>query len=305
MPTLVTATMSRSLRAGKVFLDWSQNNAAKTTIAPYSLRGRQHPTVAAPRTWDEIGDPSLSQLRYDEVLARVERDGDLLAGLDGPRASAASDRLSTYRGMRDAARTPEPVPTAPAAPPHAGGTTRFVIQEHRARRLHYDFRLERDGVLVSWAVPKNLPDAPSENHLAVRTEDHPLAYAGFEGTIPKPEYGVGTVTFDEAAAYYRAYIATAVGGDYVNAWNMLSERDQGDYERGFDQFVGFWQSVSFAEVQQLERLGGGPSFQSMRVEMAYGQVDGDPTSFEVIEVDVNVRPDGLLQIFDYRFIGAQ
>ena len=65
MPTLVTATMSRSLRAGKVFLDWSQNNAAKTTIAPYSLRGRQHPTVAAPRTWDEIGDPSLSQLRYD------------------------------------------------------------------------------------------------------------------------------------------------------------------------------------------------------------------------------------------------
>ena len=201
MPTLVTATISRSLRAGKVFLDWSQNNAAKTTIAPYSLRGRQHPTVAAPRTWDEIGDPSLSQLRYDEVLARVERDGDLLAGLDGPRASAASDRLSTYRGMRDAARTPEPVPTAPAAPPHAGGTTRFVIQEHRARRLHYDFRLERDGVLVSWAVPKNLPDAPSENHLAVRTEDHPLEYAGFEGTIPKGEYGAGTVTIWDAGTY--------------------------------------------------------------------------------------------------------
>ena len=201
MPTLVTATMSRSLRAGKVFLDWSQNNAAKTTIAPYSMRGRRTPTVAAPRTWDEIGDPSLRQLRYDEVLARVERDGDLLAGLDGPPASAASDRLSTYRGMRDAARTPEPIPPASAAPPHADETTRFVIQEHRARRLHYDFRLERDGVLVSWAVPKNLPDSPSGNHLAVRTEDHPLEYAGFEGTIPRGEYGAGTVTIWDAGTY--------------------------------------------------------------------------------------------------------
>ena len=71
MPKLVTATMTKSLRAGKVFLDWSQNNAAKTTIAPYSLRGREHPTVAAPRTWDEIADPALRQLDYTEVLARV------------------------------------------------------------------------------------------------------------------------------------------------------------------------------------------------------------------------------------------
>lgn len=200
MPTLVTATMTRSLRAGKVFLDWSQNNAAKTTIAPYSMRGRQTPTVAAPRTWDEIGDPGLRQLQYDEVLARVARDGDLLAGLDGPPTPAHSDRLSTYRGMRDAARTPEPVP--PAAPvPISGGNNRFVIQEHRARRLHYDFRLERDGVLVSWAVPKNLPDSPSENHLAVRTEDHPLEYAAFEGVIPKGEYGAGKVSIWDTGTY--------------------------------------------------------------------------------------------------------
>src|SRR6201992_3687551 len=82
MPKLVTATMTKSVRAGKVFLDWSQNNGSKTTIAPYSLRGRECPTVAAPRTWDEIGDRGLAQLRYDEVLKRVERDGDLLAPLD-------------------------------------------------------------------------------------------------------------------------------------------------------------------------------------------------------------------------------
>lgn len=199
MPDEVTATMSRGLRAGKVFLDWSQNNAAKTTVAPYSLRGRQFPTVAAPRTWEEIGDPELRQLRYDEVLARVADHGDLLAGLAGPDATASrTDRLSRYRGKRDPARTPEPVP---AGPPEPGTDSTFVIQEHHARRLHYDFRLEHDGVLVSWAVPKNLPDTPSENRLAVRTEDHPLAYATFAGTIPAGEYGAGTVTIWDTGSY--------------------------------------------------------------------------------------------------------
>ncbi len=197
MPTLVTATMTRSLRAGKVFLDWSQNNAAKTTIAPYSLRGRQTPTVAAPRTWDELTGADLAQLTYDEVLARVAEHGDLLAGLDEGTAGT-QDKLTRYRSKRDAAKTPEPVPTAG---PVGGEGNRFVIQEHRARRLHYDFRLERDGVLVSWAIPKNLPDSPGENHLAVHTEDHPLEYGSFEGTIPKGEYGAGKVVIWDSGTY--------------------------------------------------------------------------------------------------------
>lgn len=196
MPKLVTSTMTKSLRAGKIFLDWSQNNGSKTTIAPYSLRGREHPTVAAPRTWDELDDPSLRQLRYDEVLARVARDGDLLAELD--KDAPVPDRLTKYRSMRDAAKTPEPVPVTK---PAVGQGNSFVIQEHHARRLHYDFRLERDGVLVSWAVPKNLPDTPSVNHLAVHTEDHPLEYGGFEGVIPKGEYGAGKVIIWDSGTY--------------------------------------------------------------------------------------------------------
>lgn len=195
MPKLVTSTMTKRLRAGKVFVDWSQNNGSKTTIAPYSMRGREQPTVAAPRTWEELDDRKLRQLSYDEVLERVRRDGDLLAPLD---ADIVPDRLTKYRSMRDASKTPEPVP---GGKPVTGQGNTFVIQEHHARRLHYDFRLERDGVLVSWAVPKNLPDTPSVNHLAVHTEDHPLEYATFEGTIPKGEYGAGKVIIWDSGTY--------------------------------------------------------------------------------------------------------
>ena len=196
MPKLVTSTMTKSLRAGKVFLDWSQNSGSKTTIAPYSLRGREHPTVAAPRTWEELDDRALRQLHYDEVLARVARDGDLLATLDAD--ASVPDRLTKYRSMRDASKTPEPVPKSE---PATGQGNTFVIQEHHARRLHYDFRLERDGVLVSWAVPKNLPETTSVNHLAVHTEDHPLEYGTFEGSIPKGEYGAGKVIIWDSGTY--------------------------------------------------------------------------------------------------------
>ncbi len=196
MPKLVTATMTKSLRAGKVFVDWSQNSGSKTTIAPYSLRGREYPTVAAPRSWEELDDKKLRQLRYDEVLKRVQRDGDLLAPLDADVTTP--DRLTKYRGMRDASKTPEPVPSSK---PVVGQGNTFVIQEHHARRLHYDFRLEKDGVLVSWAVPKNLPETTSVNHLAVHTEDHPLEYGSFEGSIPKGEYGAGKVVIWDSGTY--------------------------------------------------------------------------------------------------------
>ncbi len=109
------------------------------------------------------------------------------------------DKLAPYRGKRSATRTPEPVPEE-APLPHGDDDT-FVIQEHHARALHWDFRLERGGVLVSWALPKGLPGDPKRNHLAVHTEDHPLEYAMFAGDIPKGEYGGGKVEIWDRGTY--------------------------------------------------------------------------------------------------------
>jgi bifunctional non-homologous end joining protein LigD len=107
--------------------------------------------------------------------------------------------LHEYRRKRDAARTPEPVPEVD--PQATGPGTRFVIQEHHARRLHWDVRLERDGVLVSWAVPKGLPVDTDTVRLAVRTEDHPLEYLDFHGEIPAGEYGAGRMTIWDSGTY--------------------------------------------------------------------------------------------------------
>ncbi|MCW2840811.1 MAG: ATP-dependent ligase [Aeromicrobium sp.] len=209
LPDLVVSSMRKSLRGGKVLVDWSQNNGNKTTIAPYSLRGTLEPHVATPRTWRELTS-SLKQLTLDEVLTRMKRRKDPMAHL---APDLVADRLATYRSMRDPGRTPEPA--------GAGGTSSngrsFVIQEHHASSLHWDFRLEHDGVLVSWALPKGVPTSTAKNHLAVQTEDHPLEYGTFEGTIPKGEYGGGEVTIWDHGTYElekwnaREVIATLTG----------------------------------------------------------------------------------------------
>ncbi|MDQ1527398.1 MAG: bifunctional non-ous end joining protein LigD [Microbacteriaceae bacterium] len=209
-PDLVVSDMKKALRGGKVLVDWSQNNAAKTTVAPYSLRGKPRPLVAVPRTWRELGSKDLAQLDYEQVLERMKRRSDPMAGLSdghlraigatatGGREESGPDRLTHYRSKRNASKTPEPIP---ATTGQGSDGRSFVIQEHHARRLHHDLRFERDGVLVSWALPKGVPTEPQTNHLAVQTEDHPLEYGSFEGRIPDGEYGAGTVTIWDAGEY--------------------------------------------------------------------------------------------------------
>src|SRR5947208_8416639 len=109
--------------------------------------------------------------------------------------------LTEYKRKRDFRKTAEPAGGKPL-PKKVKGASNFVIQKHAARRLHYDFRLEMDGVLKSWALPKGLPWKRSEKHLAVEVEDHPLEYATFEGFIPEGQYGGGTVMVWDRGNYH-------------------------------------------------------------------------------------------------------
>lgn len=111
----------------------------------------------------------------------------------------AREPLAEYAAKRDFEQTPEP--GADVARPPSPDEPRFVVQEHHARSLHWDLRLEHDGVLWSWAVPKGIPMRPKPNHLAVRTEDHPLLYLTFEGDIPAGQYGAGSMSVWDRGTY--------------------------------------------------------------------------------------------------------
>ena len=210
-------------RSGKVFLDYAMVSEGRNIGSVYSIRAKPGAPVSTPLRWEELeddvepGDFTIATVwnRYEQVgdLFAPVRDGgskkgqNLLKAMDAlgidrsklePAAEsgpAPPEPLKEYKRKRDFAVTAEP---AGALGESDSERPSFMIHKHHARRLHYDLRLSRGGVLVSFAVPKGLPEEPGVRRLAVHVEDHPIEYGSFEGTIPKGEYGAGEVRiFDE------------------------------------------------------------------------------------------------------------
>lgn len=229
-PKLIVSAMSKALRKSKVMIDWSQNSQSKTTVSVYAMRAkRDEPFISMPLTWRDISRAGSSGKRGAldvtpaEALRRLKKVGDLFspiltmkqylpdafAQLSSSRSKASPSptnsrqtpaSLARYQAKRDFTRTAEPAANVPTRKPD-GGALRFVIQKHAASHLHYDFRLEMDGTLKSWAVPKGPPYELGVKRAAFEVEDHPLDYMNFEGTIPKGQYGGGTVMVWDIGTY--------------------------------------------------------------------------------------------------------
>jgi bifunctional non-homologous end joining protein LigD len=178
------------------------------------------------------------------------------------RARAASTPLAEYNAKRDFSRTAEPAGKVPKA---RGQSLHFVIQKHAASHLHYDFRLELDGVMKSWAVPKGPSLDPTVRRLAMEVEDHPISYNTFEGTIPKGEYGGGTVMLWDRGTYE----ADDGGG---------AESLRRGYEKGELRFVMHGKRLQGGFVLARLRRPGRPQWLLIKRRDDHAEADRDITA---------------------------
>jgi len=203
-----TLHIKKEARKGKVLVDIYRNRTYQTIVSAYSVRGAPGAPVSMPLRWDQLeGVTYPSEFNMTAVPEQVVSEGDAWDAmaayavqlhterkptkkpaktLPPSRKHKTPETLEKYAGKRSFKKTPEPPPAVAIGEGNA-----FVVHRHHASRLHYDLRLEQEGVLKSWAVPKGLPPRPGIIRLAVATEDHPLEYLNFEGTIPKGQYGGG------------------------------------------------------------------------------------------------------------------
>jgi bifunctional non-homologous end joining protein LigD len=198
-PKTATLNIRKDARPDKVLIDVYRNRGSQTIISPYSLRAFPQAPVSMPITWEKLQNTkAIQDYTIHNALDLILEEGDAWESI-----GAFSTELHTKRKKVTATgKTPESLDkykkkrtfektSEPGAEATAGSGNAFVVHRHHATRLHYDLRLEQDGVLKSWAVPRGLPPNPGVKRLAVHTEDHPLKYLDFHGSIPKGEYGGG------------------------------------------------------------------------------------------------------------------
>src|ERR687893_709906 len=227
-----------------------------------------------------------------------------------------ADRLERYRAKRDPEATPEPPGTGErTAPPE--GAPRFVIQEHHARRLHWDLRLEHEGTLASWAIPRGIPPGPERNHLAVRTEDHPLEYLEFHGEIPAGQYGAGTMTIWDRGTYevhkFRAdEVMVTFHGERVRGRYVLFRTKGDDWRWAFEIKWDGVRAIAFVQGGRLVlRARSGrditpryPELRPLAAALAGRQVvldgevvafDGDRPSFQKLQGRMHLASDAQIR----------
>lgn len=208
---LTTLNIKKDARKGRVLVDIYRNRTYQSIISAYSLRGSAGAPVSMPLAWEDL-QPGLKPADFNisNVVDHVSMNGDAWEGLPAFASDLHTKRskstkvkrdlgkgdkyktpeqLESYGKKRDFKKTAEPVGVQELG----GDGDAFVVHRHHASRLHYDLRIEQDGVLKSWAVPRGMPPRPGIKRLAVATEDHPMKYLTFEGDIPKKEYGGGTM----------------------------------------------------------------------------------------------------------------
>lgn len=235
-----TLHIKKDARKGKVLIDIYRNRNSQSIIGPYSLRGVGKAPVSMPLQWEQlekVEDPT--QFNIKTVLGLVIDDGDAWESMGAyavplhthRQASQSKkelppgetyktpEQLESYQQKRDFTKTVEP-----RGDLLVGYDQAFVVHRHHASRLHYDLRLEQDGTLRSWAVPRGLPPRPGIKRLAVQVEDHPIEYLTFEGTIPKGQYGGGEMwryalgkyekTKDKKTGFYFRLESPELTGEY-------------------------------------------------------------------------------------------
>lgn len=235
----LTLHIKKEARKGRVLVDIYRIRSGQSIVSPYSIRGRVGAPVSMPLKWEELRTlKTPGEFNIRTALEKVISDGDAWEGMDAfavdlhthrkqksakklpaSRKHKSPEQLESYEKKRDFSKTPEPV-----ARVIDGSGNNFVVHRHHASHLHYDLRLEKDGVLKSWAVPRGMPPHPGIKRLAVQTEDHPLEYLTFDGKIPKGQYGAGEmwiyalgkyqITKDKKDGFYFRLSSKEMTGEY-------------------------------------------------------------------------------------------